>query len=110
MITSRFPPSWRTTVTVHRPQDADKWGNPVPRAEHEVDDCLVSSQASDEDPMARSDAPDTTAWLFGPVSADIGSRDWVEVPAGYPGPTGRFQVNGKPAHGPLGTRVQLKEL
>lgn len=110
-VTSRFPAHWRCTVTVHRPGGRDPKGNPLPGTTHEVPDCLVEMQGSDEEP--RSDAPDTTAWLRGPAGADFASTDQVVVPESDPPrlwPSGRFQVTGRPSFGPLGVSVPLKEV
>lgn len=110
-IVEAFPPSWRATVTVHRPGGYDPKGNPLPTTEHTVPECLVTTQTSDEE--ARSDAPDTTAYIYTLAGADFSSVDQVTVPESTPPrmwPSGRFQVNGEPDFGPLGTRVALRRL
>ncbi len=110
-LTGRFPGEWLVSVTVTRSGGTDRKGNPLPATEHTVDDCLVSTQTSAEEALARSDRPDTTAWLYAPAGADFTSTDTVTVPPSPKRlwPDGVFTVNGRPDVGPLGVRVQLRE-
>lgn len=111
MTTRHFPSSWRTPVTVERSGGRDPKGNPLPTTEHTVPDCLVSNQTSAEEALSRSDAPETSAWVYAPPGADFTSTDVVVVPESVPPrlwPSGRFQVSGEPDFGPLGTRVPLR--
>lgn len=111
MTTRHFPAAWRTTVTVHRGGGRDPKGNPIPGEDHEVADCLVTTQSSTEEPQSRSEAPETTAYIYAPAGADFRSTDAVTVPESVPPrrwPSGRFQVSGEPGFGPLGVRVPLR--
>lgn len=106
-INSRFPPEWLVTVTVHRTGGTDPKGIPLPSTEHTVADCLVSTQESED--VQRSDAPDTTCWLYAPEGSNFEATDVVEVPDGPLWPSGRFSLTGDPSPFPLGVRVPLKE-
>lgn len=107
-ITSRFPASWRVTVTVKRGGGLDPKGIPTPTTEHEVADCLVSTTASEE--QARSDAPETTVWVWAPEGSDFESTDRVVIPDGPLWPSGEFELTGKPSKFPLGVSVPLREV
>lgn len=106
-VTSRFPGHWRVTVTVRRSR-RDAKGNLLPSAEHTVADCLVTTQASVEEPQSRSESPDTSAYLYAPAGSDFLSIDQVDVPDSPLWPSGLFQVSGEPDKGPLGVRVPLR--
>jgi len=107
-ITSAFPSSWRVTVTVERSGGTDPKGIPLPSTEHEVKDCLVSQQGSEE--QVRNDDPDTECWIYAPAAADFQSTDRVKVPEGPLHPSGTFELTGKPSRFPLGVSVPLKEV
>ena len=107
-ITARFPPSWRTTVTVKRGGGVDRKGIPLPTTEHTVPDCLVSQQGSEE--QVRNDDPSTTCWLYAPPGADFESTDRVVIPDGPLWPSGEFELTGKPSKFPLGMSVPLREV
>ena len=107
-VTSRFPAEWRVTVTVRRSGGRDPRGNPLPETTHEVEDCLVSTQSSVEEPQSRSEAPDTSAYVYAPAGSDFISTDRIEVPPGPFWPSGSFQVSGEPDKGPLGVRVPMR--
>ncbi|HLS48552.1 MAG TPA: hypothetical protein VK024_01035, partial [Actinomycetaceae bacterium] len=77
-IVFQFPPEWRVTVHVERVGEADAKGNRGPSTEHDVEDCLVTTQATEEE--ARTDLSDTTAYLFTVPGADFASDDVVTVP------------------------------
>ena len=110
-ITAQFPAHWRVTVKVHRSGGRDPKGNPLPGTTHEVPDCLVTTQSSQDEPESRSEAPDTSAYVYGPAGGDFRSTDDVEVPESVPPrlwPSGMFHVSGEPDFGPLGVRVPLR--
>ena len=108
-ITARFPGHWLTEVEVDRSGGTDPKGNPLPGSSHTVPDCLVTNQSTEEE--ARTDLPDTSAYLFTSPGADFAPGDRVTVPEGARlWPWGRFFVNGDPDFGPLGTRVQLRRV
>jgi len=106
-IVERFPPEWLTDVTVVRSGGSDPKGNPLPATEHEIGPCLVSTDASTEDVSSRSDAPETTAYLFTPPGVKVLSTDRLRIPPGL-WPSGDFQVSGEPSPTPLGVRVPLQ--
>lgn len=108
-----FPSSWRCTVTVERPGGRDPKGNLLPGTSHEVRDCLVTTQTSEEEPQSRAEAPETSAYVYAPAGADFRSTDAVVVPESVPPrlwPSGRFQVSGDVDFGPLGARVPLRRV
>lgn len=109
-IVDQFPVEWRVDVTVDRSGGTDPKGNALPAVRHTVPGCLVTTQASDEE--ARTDLPDTSAYLFARPGADFTTGDRVTVPEGDGRlwPWGRFVVNGDVDYGPLGTRVQLRRV
>lgn len=107
-VTRSFPASWRFSVAVERSPGRDEYGVPLPAVEHEVSDCMVSTTASED--QARSDHPDTTAWLYAPVGADFKATDTVVIPASPLWVHGRFVVTGRPSPTPLGMSVPLKEV
>lgn len=109
-IVSRFPGHWLVTVSVERDGETDPKGNTGPPTIHEVEQCLVTTQSTEDE--ARTDLPDTSAYLFAGPGGDFAPSDRVVVPEG-PGrlwPWGRFVVNGDVDYGPLGTRVQLRRI
>lgn len=106
-VTSLLPSSWRFTVLVERSGGRDEFGVPMPGTSHQVADCLISTTASDE--QARSDSPDTTAWIYAPIGADFQANDQVTVPPSPLWLSGRFKVTGRPSPTPLGVSVPLKE-
>lgn len=109
-IVQQFPTEWRVAVAVRREGKTDPKGNKAPPSFHDVEDCLVTTQATEEE--ARTDLSDTSAYLFADPGANFASDDVVTVPEG-PGrlwPWGRFIVNGDVNYGPLGTRVQLRRV
>lgn len=106
-VSSAFPASWRFTAVVERSGGRDDKGIPLPGTSHEVADCLISTTASED--QVRSDHPDTTAWLYGPVGADFKANDIVIVPESPLWLHGRFIVTGRPSPTPLGVSVPLKE-
>jgi len=108
-VTSHFPSDWLTEVAVERSGGTDPRGNPLPGTEHTVADCLVSNQSTDEE--ARTDLPNTSAYIFAPAGSDFAPGDVVTVPEGARlWPWGRFTVNGDPNFTPLGVRVQLRRV
>lgn len=108
-LTAQFPDTFQVTVTVERSGGTDSRGNPTPGTSHEVDDCLVTTQSSDEE--ARTALPDTSAYVYAPAGSDFAPKDIVVVPEGARlWPWGRFIVNGDPDFGPLGVRVQLRRV
>lgn len=109
-VVRAFPGWWRCTVTVRRSGGRDPRGNPLPVVEHAVADCMVSTEASAEEAQSRSDAPETSAWLYALPGADFRSSDQVVVPDSPYWPSGQFQVTGEPAKTPLGVRVALRRL
>lgn len=104
---SRFE---RVDVTVERGGGKDPKGNPSPGTVHVVEQCLVTTRSTQE--AARTDLPDTDAYLFASPGADFAAQDIVTVPNDPRKirPTGRFLVNGEPDRGQLGCRVQLKRV
>lgn len=108
-IVRRFPNEWLTSVTVERGGGTDPRGNPLPGAEHTVNPCLVTTQSTEEE--ARTDLPDTSAYVLADAGADFAPGDVVTVPEGSRlWPWGRFIVNGDPGFTPLGVRVQLRRV
>lgn len=107
-VTRGFPSSWRVTVNVQRSGGTDPKGIPLPTTEHEVADCLVSRDASEE--QARMSDPETTCWLYAPVGSDFATGDIVEIPPGPYWPSGTHQATGRPSPYPLGMSVPLKEV
>lgn len=106
-ITSLFPRSWRFTAQVERSGGTDKRGALLPTTNHAVEDCMISNIRSVDVP--RSDDPETTAWIHGPLDADFMVGDVVHVPQ-QPGMLhGRYVVTGRPSALPLGTAVPLRE-
>lgn len=105
-IPARFP--WSVDVSVERSGGTDPKGNPLPVETHPVAGCLVATQATDEE--ARTDLPDTSAWLYAHTGADFAPGDRVIVPPTGLFPHGRFVVNGDVGFTPLGTRVQLRRI
>lgn len=111
MITSatkHFPGGWLFTALVERPGGRDEFGVPIPGTSHEVEDCLISTTASEE--QVRSDDPDTTAWIYAPVGADFKANDLVTVPPSPLRLDGKFKVTGRPSPTPLGVSVPLREV
>lgn len=107
-IVSRFPAEWLTSAKVER-SGTDPRGNPLPGGEHTVEPVLVSTQTTEEE--ARTDLPDTSAYIFAEPGADFAPNDVVTVPEGARlWPWGRFVVNGDPGFFPLGVRVQLRRV
>ena len=106
-VTSLFPSSWRFTAVVERSGGRDEFGVPLPGVSHEVEDCLISTTASEE--QVRSESPETTAWIYAPVGADFQANDLVIVPESPLWLSGRFEVTGRPSPTPLGVSVPLKE-
>jgi hypothetical protein len=110
-VAERMPPFWRTPVTVRRSGGRDPKGNPLPGSTHTVPDCLISTQSSADEPQSRSEAPETTAYLYAPAGADFRSTDDIEVPESVPPrlwPSGMFHVSGEPDYTPMGVRVPLR--
>jgi len=109
-IVAQFPPEWRVDVNVERPGGTDARGNRMPSTRHSVAGCLVTTQATEVE--ARTDLPDTSAYIYAEPGADFASGDRVTVPEGARRlwPWGRFVVNGDVDYGPLGTRVQLRRV
>src|SRR5699024_8521506 len=107
-VSSIFPPAWRFVASVERPGGRDEFGVPIPGTEHKVSDCLISTTASED--QVRSDSPDTTAWLYGPVGADFQANDRVTVPESPLWLNGVFVVTGRPSPTPLGVSVPLREV
>lgn len=109
MITQNFPAHWRVTVAVEREGAVDSRGNRGPSTFHDVGDCLVSGQSTEEE--ARRDLPDTEAYLYAPAGANFSHRDIVTIPEGeHLWPWGKYRVNGQPGFTPLGVRIQLKKV
>jgi len=106
-VTRVFPPSWRFTAVVERSGGRDEFGVPLDSVSHEVTDCLIGTATSEE--QARSDSPDTTAWLYAPVGADFRANDRVIVPDSPVRLSGVFVVTGRPTPSPLGVSVPLRE-
>jgi len=109
-IVDQFPPHWRVDVTVNRSGGTDPRGNPLPGSSHIVKGCLVTTQATEAE--ARTDLPDTQAYIYAETGADFAPGDRVTVPegAGRLWPWGRFVVNGDVGYTPLGTRAQLRRV
>lgn len=107
-VTRHFPSSWRFTVTVERSGGRGPKGIPLPSTTHTVADCMIATQVSEEE--ARSDSPETTAWLYGPTGGDFRTGDVCVVPQSPLWVWGRFQTTGRPSFTPLGVRVPLREV
>lgn len=109
-IVSRFPAEWLTRAEVQRSGGTDPRGNPLPGSEHTVEPVLVANQSTDEE--ARTDLPDTSAYVLAGPGEDFAPDDVVTIPKGNPPlwPHGRFIVNGDPGFTPLGVRVQLRRI
>ena len=107
MIVSRFPTTWRTTVTVTR-QGRDQKGNPLPPTSHTVADCMAGWRAT-TDPVDRADltSDDAVLYVDDPL-ADIAEGDRISVPAG-PWASGVWFVDGSPKRWPLGLEVPLRK-
>lgn len=106
-VTRQFPAEWRTPAEVYR-RTTDRYGNTTEEFSHTIEDCLISTQESDEEPQSRSVTPDTTAFLYTPAGVDILSSDHIKIPPSMYWPSGDFQVDGEPDRTPLGTRVPLR--
>ena len=109
-IVDQFPLEWRVDVRVDRAGETDPRGNVGPGSSHTVEGCLVTTQTTDEE--ARTDLPDTEAYVLAGPGADFAPGDRVTVPegAGRLWPWGRFVVNGDVGYTPLGTRAQLRRV
>ena len=108
-IVSQFPVEWLTSADVQRGGGTDPRGNPLPGSEHTVAPVLVTTQSTEEE--ARTDLPDTSAYVLAEPGADFAPADVVTIPEGARlWPHGRFIVNGDPGFTPLGVRVQLRRI
>lgn len=106
-VTRQFPVEWRTPADVIR-RTTDRHGNTTEAFSHTLEDCLISTQESSEEPQSRSVSPDTSAFLYTPAGVDVLSTDIIQIPPSNYWPSGRFQVDGEPDRTPLGTRVPLR--
>lgn len=106
-VTAHFPSHWRFRAKVERSGGTDPRGVPLPSTTHTVPDCMISTSASED--VARSDSPDTTAWIYGPSGANFRANDVVHVPESPLWLHGRFVVTGRPSPTPLGVSVPLRE-
>lgn len=102
-----YPASWLTSVTVIRDGGKDPFGAELPDLEFTVDRCLVGYRSS-EDPPDWEDQPDDRAALFVERGQfDFHANDLIIVPDG-PWASGRWQIDGRPQTGPLGTECRLR--
>lgn len=108
-ILSRFPRSWRTSVTVLRSGGRDPKGNPRPEVEILRLNVLVGARSTAE-PLEYSDVVDDKAVLYdGDISFRYLSTDRVRVPAGSR-MAGTWSVDGRPGEWPYGSEVGLAAL
>lgn len=112
-LLAEFPQEWRVGVTVARPPDRDRHGDPVPGtgSTHTVADadgapiCLLAPRST-TDPVDRSDLITTNAVLYAPVIADIRRGDELTI-TGHPLHAGRWRVDGAPQPWPLGLEIAV---
>jgi len=104
-LLSRFPKSWRTSVTVVRSGGRDPKGNPLPAYDIAVPDCLVAPRST-ADPVDRSDVVDGKAVLYHGGGFTFLSTDRVRVPDGS-AMAGEWSVDGRPGEWPYGVEVGL---
>ena len=87
------------TVTVERPADTDRYGNPLGLAVHTVEGCAIAPGGSTEaTEAAAGSGSGTVEWdvdlLSTDPAADVAAQDTVLVATGpY---AGRYSVHGKP--------------
>lgn len=105
-----FP--YGVTVTVERPGGTDQYGNPLPPADHTIDDCAVAQDST----LEMTDGRATTITVFSLYTttpdADLEPQDVIVMPDGE-----RWQVQGdawSPVH-PMtgwqpGTRVDVRKV
>lgn len=98
---------WYTTVTVSRPSGKDKWGDPLPSAEHEELDALFDPGSSVDD-IDLDANPEEAAKLFFPDRYDVDIRNDDSVSFEWLGEPYSFTVNGRPLRYPLGVQVNLR--
>lgn len=102
-----YPQDWLTSVTVIRDGGKDPFGVELPDVEYTIDRCLVGFGSS-EDSAEWEDQPEDRASIFVERGQfDFQQNDLIIVPDG-PWASGRWQIDGRPQTGPLGTECRLR--
>ncbi|WP_134663996.1 hypothetical protein [Amycolatopsis sp. CFH S0078] len=78
------------TITVSRPAGTNRYGDPLPPAEHPVTDCVLAPAGSTED-TDRADQVSSRVTVYTGLDADVTATDRVVLPDGT-----RWAVTGEP--------------
>ncbi|OLZ51143.1 hypothetical protein BS329_18045 [Amycolatopsis coloradensis] len=81
-------------LTISRPADTNRYGDPLPATEHPLDDCVLAPGGSSET-TDRADQVTARMTVYTGLRADVGPADRVTLPDGT-----RWQVVGTPERFP----------
>lgn len=82
------------TVTRLRSGGSDRFGNPLPETEHDIEDCPIAPGQT-EDVIDRSNGAIADFVIYPPPGSDIRHTDRVRLPQPW---GGVWQVTGVPQH------------